>query len=142
MCSPIVATASVTAFSTVLPSGSFAFSTFSSLPSVLSAAVATLRTRAWNCSLRETKSVSELSSTMAARLPPSATAIRPSAATRPAFFAALARPLVLSQSIAASMSPFVSVSAVLQSIMPAPVFSRSSFTICAVMAIRRSFQLV
>ena len=63
-----------------------------------------------------------------------ATPIRPSAATRPAFFAALARPLVRSQSTAASMSPLVSVSAALQSIMPAPVFSRSSFTMLAVMS--------
>src|SRR3546814_6026632 len=45
----------------------------------------------------------------------------PSAAVRPAFLAAAARPLVRSQSTAASMSPPVSPSAFLQSIMPAPV---------------------
>jgi hypothetical protein len=50
-----------------------------------------------------------------------ATATRPSAAVRPDFLAALARPLVRSQSTAASMSPSVSVSAFLASIMPAPV---------------------
>ena len=51
---------------------------------------------------------------------------------RPDFFSALARPLVRSQSTAASMSPSVSVSAFLASIMPAPVSSRSSFTCAAV----------
>ena len=54
---------------------------------------------------------------------------------RPDFFAALARPLVRSQSIAASMSPLVSVSAFLASIIPAPDASRSSFTIVAVIVI-------
>jgi hypothetical protein len=63
-----------------------------------------------------------------------ATATRPSAAVRPDFLAALARPLVRSQSTAASMSPSVSVSAFLASIMPAPVDSRSSFTCAAVIA--------
>ena len=78
------------------------------------------------------KPVSELIST-ATPLPfETATPIRPSAATRSAFLAALASPLVRSQSTAASMSPFVSVSAFLASIMPAPVESRSSFTIAAV----------
>ena len=52
----------------------------------------------------------------------------PSAATRPAFFAALDRPFLRSQSTAASRLPAVSLSAALQSIMPAPVWSRSSFT--------------
>ena len=47
--------------------------------------------------------------------------IRPSAATRPAFLAALDRPFLRSQSCAACMSPLLSVSAALQSIMPAPV---------------------
>ena len=64
--------------------------------------------------------------------PTDSTATRPSAATRPAFLAALARPFLRSQSTAASTSPSVSLSAALQSIMPAPVFSRSSFTIAAV----------
>ena len=58
---------------------------------------------------------------------------RPSAATRPLFLAALARPFLRSQSIAASISPSVSLSAFLQSIMPAPVFSRRSLTSPAVM---------
>ncbi len=57
---------------------------------------------------------------------------RPSAAVRLDFFSAAARPLVRSQSSAASMSPAVSLSAFLQSIMPAPLFSRRSLTIAAV----------
>src|SRR5690606_8737112 len=59
---------------------------------------------------------------------------RPSAATRPAFLAAAARPLVRSQSIDASMSPLFSASAFLQSIMPAPVRSRGSLTRAAVIS--------
>ena len=47
----------------------------------------------------------ELTSTTAPLLPSTATPTRPSAAVRPAFLAAAARPLVRSQSIAASMSP-------------------------------------
>src|SRR5581483_11586446 len=42
--------------------------------------------------------------------------------------AAFERPFLRSQSTACSRSPLVSVRAVLQSIMPAPVLSRSSFT--------------
>ncbi len=50
-----------------------------------------------------------------------------------------ARPFLRNQSTAASTSPPVSVSAFLQSIMPAPVFPRSSLTNAAVMsAISRS----
>src|SRR5271169_4154870 len=59
------------------------------------------------------------------------TPTRPSAAMRPLFLAALASPFLRSQSTAASISPPVSVSAFLQSIMPAPVRSRSSFTSAA-----------
>src|SRR5690606_26927142 len=55
--------------------------------------------------------------------------------------AALARPFLRSQSTAASTSPLVSASAVLQSIMPAPVLSRSSLTIAAViLAISSSYR--
>src|SRR5437764_296943 len=62
----------------------------------------------------------------------SATPMRPSAAMRPAFLAALASPFLRRRSTAASMSPPVSPSADLQSIMPASVRSRSSLTIWAV----------
>ena len=135
MCSPMVATACLIASSTV-PAPSLAALTAASEPSVASAASATPETSFWKSALRATKSVSELTSTITARPGAVAMPMRPSAATRPAFFAALARPLVRSQSTAASMSPLVSVSADLQSIMPAPVFSRSSFTIPALIAIK------
>ena len=120
--------------STVPPPGqqaSFSASMSLPVPSVIAAAV---RTKSWNCSFLATKSVSELTSTIAPLLPSTATPTRPSAAVRPAFLAAAARPLVRSQSIAASMSPWVSPSAFLQSIMPAPVRSRSSFTVAAVIS--------
>ena len=65
----------------------------------------------WKSSLRATKSVSEFTSTATPVPPSTATATRPSAAVRPAFLSAFARPFVRSQSMAASMSPPVSVSA-------------------------------
>jgi hypothetical protein len=98
-------------------------------------AVAIFATIAWKSAFLPTKSVSEFTSTATPLPPCTATATRPSAAVRPDFFAALARPLVRSQSIAASISPSFSVSAFLASIMPAPDFSRISFTIAAVIAI-------
>src|SRR5262249_28295967 len=58
--------------------------------------------------------------------------IRPSAATLPARLEAVARPFSRKWRIAPSMSPAEATSAALQSIMPAPVFSRSSFTFAAV----------
>ena len=64
--------------------------------------------------------------------------IEPSEAARCAFLAAAARPLVRSTLTASSRLPSVSVSAFFASIMPAPVLSRSSFTIAAVTAIRYS----
>src|ERR1700750_1727262 len=56
----------------------------------------------------------------------------PSVADRPAFFPAVARPFSRSQSEALLRSPPHSWSAFLQSIIPAPDFSRSSFTIAEV----------
>ena len=56
----------------------------------------------------------------------------PSAAIRPDFFVAAARPFSLRKSIALSISPFDSVSAFLQSIIPQPVFSLKAFTSLAV----------
>ena len=94
----------------------------------------TVRTKLWNWSFLATKSVSELTSTTAPLVPLVVTPTSPSAAVRPAFFAALARPLVRSQSTAVSMSPLFSASAFLQSIMPAPVRSRRSLTMLAVMS--------
>src|SRR5690606_20052955 len=68
-----------------------------------------------------------------------ATATRPSAAVRPDFFSALEMPFLRSQSAAAWRSPPVSASAFLQSIMPAPVISRSSLTSAAETLIIASF---
>ena len=60
---------------------------------------------------------------------------RPSAATRSAFLAALDRPLVRSQSIDGfDVAVVLAASAFLQSIMPAPVFSRRSLTSAAVIS--------
>jgi hypothetical protein len=128
MFSPMRAMASWMTLSTVLPFRCAAFTTSISSPAVR-ATLATSRTSAWKSAFLATKSVSELISTATPRPFDTATPTRPSAATRSAFLAALARPLVRSQSTAASMSPPVSVSAFLASIMPAPVESRSSFTI-------------
>src|SRR4051812_14607030 len=58
--------------------------------------------------------------------------MRPSLTVRPARFSALATPRLRSSSMAESMSPFVSSSTFLQSIMPAPVRWRSSETSFAV----------
>ena len=137
MFSPIVATASVMAASTVLPPANRRLQHRFDLAVGLQRRLGdALRQRLELLVPRDEIGLRvELDHRRAAR-PSRRSPTRPSAATRPAFFAALARPLVRSQSTAASMSPLVSFSAVLQSIMPTPVFSRSSFTICAVMAIR------
>ncbi len=119
---------------TVPPSGYWAAASASTSEPFCSASLATLRTKSWNSSFLATKSVSELTSTAAPRVPSTATPTRPSAAVRPAFLAAAARPLARSQSIEASISPLFSASAFLQSIMPAPVRSRSSFTEAAVIS--------
>src|SRR5437763_1742321 len=93
-------------------------------------------TSAWNFSLRAVKSVSQFTSTSTPTLPPmwmyEPTA--PSVAERPDFFCAVARPFLRSQSTAFSRSPLASCSAFLQSIIPAPVFSRRSFTIVDVIS--------
>jgi hypothetical protein len=84
-----------------------------------------------------TKSVSQLISTITPALPPSAMwePIAPSDAVRLAFLAAAARPFLRSTSRAFAMSPVASTSAALQSIMPAPVSSRSWRTTSAEMLI-------
>src|SRR5690349_2609530 len=124
---------------TVPPLGYWAAPRASTSVPFSSASLATLRTKSWKISFLATKSVSEFTSTSAPRVPSTTTPTRPSAAVRPAFLAAADRPLARSQSIAASISPLVSASAFLQSIIPAPVRSRSSFTDAAVIsAISRS----
>src|SRR5215212_11483059 len=130
MFSPMVAIASEIAVSTVT-SPTLAALIFSTSAPLCSATCAIILTRPGNCSLRATKSVSELTSTTTPLAPEVTAPIRPSAATRPAFLAAFDRPFLRSQSCAAGMSPAVSVRAALQSIMPAPVDSRSSLTIAA-----------
>jgi hypothetical protein len=132
MFSPILAMVSAMASAMVI-SPTFAALIFSTSPPRVSATFAIIFTSPWNNSLRATKSVSELTSTRTPCEPSTASPMRPSAAMRPAFLAALASPRLRSKSTACSISPPVSVSAPLQSIMPAPVRSRSSFTICAVM---------
>ena len=142
MFSPIVAIWWETACSTVLP-GSPANGCCRSSSTVAivdaSACSASARAKSWNFGLRATKSVSQLSSstTLVAASPTTMTA--PSEALRWAFFEAAARPFVRRISIAAFMSPSASVRAFLQSIMPAPVSSRSSFTAAAVIAMLHLF---
>ena len=125
--SPIVATLFAISSSTDFPD--WLLATFrESILSKPTANSATFLTKFWKISFLDTKSVSEFISIAAPCVPFTQTAVKPSAATLPAFFAAAARPLVLSQSTADSKSPFVSNSAFLQSIMPAPVFSLKSLT--------------
>src|SRR6202163_4502246 len=131
MFSPMVAIASAMAVSTVTEP-TLAALIFSTSAPTSSATCAIILTSPWNCSLRATKSVSELTSTTTPLVPAVSAPIRPSAATRPAFFAAFDRPFLRNQSIAACMSPSFSASACLQSIMPTPVVSRRSLTIAAV----------
>ena len=61
--------------------------------------------------------------------------MRPWSADRPARFCTCARPFSRSRSTARSKSPPVSTRAFLQSIMPAPVASRSAFTCAAEMSL-------
>src|SRR5882762_9871147 len=68
-------------------------------------AAATAFAKAWNSSLRATKSVSQLTSTSAAWLPVRSIATVPSAATREAFLSAFANPLLRINSAAASKLP-------------------------------------
>jgi len=100
------------------------------------AAPATASTNLENDSSFATKSVSQLTSTSTVFPPDVALAILPSAATRDAFLSAFARPFFRSSSAAASMSPSNSVRIFLQSIIPAPVSSRSSL-IWAVVTAKR-----
>ncbi len=83
-----------------------------------------------------TKSVSELTSTIAPVVPaaPMLIATTPSAAIRDAAFVALLPSLTRRISSAFAMSPPASASAFLHSIIGASVLSRSSFTIEAVIS--------
>ena len=97
-----------------------------------SATSAIILTRPWKWSLRATKSVSELTSTTTPLLPATDDADQAFGGDAAGLLGGLGEALLAQPVDRASMSPLVSVSAALQSIMPAPVFSRSSFTIAAV----------
>mmetsp|Transcript_24284 Transcript_24284/g.78357 ORF Transcript_24284/g.78357 Transcript_24284/m.78357 type:complete len:326 (-) Transcript_24284:82-1059(-) len=87
----------------------------------------------WNSGRLATKSVSQFTSTMMPSFAPvwMYVSMMPSLVARPDFFSADARPFFRRDSVAASMSPSLSISAFLQSIMPAPVASRRVFTVLA-----------
>src|SRR5437764_553074 len=95
-----------------------------------STASSTFVANARNSSLFETGSVSHPTATIEPRRLSSASRYPtfPSGVSRSARFAAPAIPFSRSRRTAASMSPFVSCSARLQSIIGAPVWSRSSLT--------------
>ena len=104
----------------------------------------TVFTKAMKFSSLAAKSVSQLTSTITPVAPSTFILSKPSDAIRPAFFAAF-MPLDLRRfSIAASISPSESTRAFLQSIMPRPVLSLSSFTIDAETAVitRSSIRLI
>jgi len=84
-----------------------------------------------------TKSVSQLTSTSVPKFPSTWATTSPSEAIRDDFLAAAASPFLRRKSIAPSMSPPAEASAALQSIRPAPVFSRSSLTIPDVISMPR-----
>src|ERR1700733_12754859 len=87
----------------------------------------------WNRGVLATKSVSQFSSTRTPASVPSSSAVtRPLAAVRVARLPASLTPLTRSSSTALSKSPSDSPSAFLQSIIPAPVWSRSRLTSAAV----------
>src|SRR6185312_7521783 len=138
MFSPIFATSDRRRSSMLSPLSSFrASSAASEAGLAASVRAATLRAKARKSCSRATKSVSQLTSTMAAARASGAFSmtITPSAATREAFLSAFASPCLRISSAAASRSPLVSTSAFLHSIMPAPVRSRSCLTDSAVMFI-------
>src|SRR5437764_252964 len=66
----------------------------------------------------------------------------PSAATRPSFFFAEAKPRSRKISFARSSLPPASISAFLHSIIPAPVFSRSALTAAALMSAMITYLLL
>src|SRR5688572_25431411 len=100
----------------------------------LSTASAIFCVSARNALFLAVKSVSDLSCTSAARLLPTAAATAPSRFSRSERSAALAKPFLRNSSTALSKSPSLSMSAFLQSIMPAPVASRRRFTSFAVIS--------
>ena len=133
--SPIVAVLSIIIFSIVLPSTSNFITSSTVFTLLLKIAVAIKSTNPVNSGFLATKSVSEFTSTITALFPSTLALANPSAAILVCFLAALEIPFSLSQVIASSILPFVSVRAFLQSSIPAPVASLNSFTIFAVIIV-------
>src|SRR6185436_17711718 len=135
MFSPSLAMSGVRRFA-IGPFGSFSHASVAESPA-LAMSASTSFISCWKSGVRATKSDSQLTSARIPEEPSAATvlAISPSLAIRPAFFAALARPRLRRIVFASSKSPFASLSAFLHSIMPAPVWSRSFFTMSAVIAV-------
>ena len=101
-------------------------------------ASSTLPTNVWKSSFFETGSVSQPTAAIAPTLPSIRTSTLPSLVSRSARLAACAMPFSRRSFTAASKSPAVSWRARLQSIIPALVASRSSFTMLAEISVTRS----
>ena len=97
-----------------------------------SATSAIIFTRPWNRSLRATKSVSELTSTTTPLVPVDGDADQAFGGDAAGLLGGLGEALLAQPVDCALHVAFGLPSAALQSIMPAPVVSRSSLTICAV----------
>ena len=125
---------------TLAPLISTEFNSSTDFTSLLIAASAILCANATNSAFLLTKSVSQLiQRTIPALLSAVVFAmITPSLASRSLRFAATFWPCLRNQSIAASKSPLLSVNALRQSIIPAPVAWRSLFISAAVILIIKS----
>src|SRR5690606_7045521 len=137
MFSPMRPTRAVRTCSTVPPSIGNCASASTSAGACVATRSASVRANATKSSLRATKSVSLLTSTSAPSFASSAihTATMPSAATRAAALLALLPSFTRRISSARARSPPASASAFLHSIIGASVFSRSSLTMLAVIAV-------
>ena len=137
--SPILAVLSTTK-SLIVPSpNGRALASSKVLASLFNTVSPTFLINSLNSSFLLTKSVSALISMITALLSLMNTSAKPSAAILASFFPALAIPFSRNQSIAASRLPSVSLRAFLQSIIPAPVCSRNSFTKLALIMCNPSF---
>src|SRR5713226_7323567 len=93
-------------------------------------------TSSWKSSVRATKSDSQFTSTSTPNWPPwwMYVPINPCLVVRDAFLLAEVIPFLRNTTSAAGKSPLASVSALLHSIIPAPVRSRNCLTSCAVIS--------
>src|SRR6478736_6802914 len=128
-----------TMFSPSLPMSSIRSSSNDAAASTPSAwtARSTRSANAWNSSFFDTGSVSQPMPTIVPTPDSTTVPTRPSVVARSARLPACAMPFSRSSVRAASISPSVSCSARLQSIMPAPVASRSSLTRAALISVTR-----